>query len=188
MSEIREKLLTFWKQRTSREKVILVAAGIFVACFIIYPTVIAPVQEAFSEQSRQLTELRNTYEATPDILTRYANLVARRKDIDAFYSRADLSSDPLTHLETLLRDTAKAAGTYNVGTQKEGVPLGNKYIHKFFTVNFQTASYDDLSAFLKALTNGPQPMLVSQINLDKRSGAETLNVQLEVSGFEAVSK
>jgi Tfp pilus assembly protein PilO len=185
---MKEQLITFWKQRTAREKGILVAAAIFVFCVVIYPTVLAPIQEAFSEQSRQLTELKNTYEATPEILARYSNLVARRKDVDAFYSRADLSADPLTHLETLLRDTAKAAGTYNVGTQKEGIPLGNKYIHKFFTVNFQTSSYEDLSAFLKALTNGPEPMLVSQINLDKRSGSETLNVQLEVSGFEAVSK
>jgi type II secretory pathway component PulM len=185
---MKEKLVAFWKQRTGRERIILAAATLFAACIMIYPMLFAPIQEAFSEQSRQLTELRNTYETTPDILARYANLVSRRKDIDAFYSRADLSSDPLTHLETLLRDTAKAAGTYNVGTQKEGIPLGNKYIHKFFTVNFQTSSYEDLSAFLKALTSGPQPMLVSQINLDKRSGSETLNVQLEVSGFEAVSK
>jgi type II secretory pathway component PulM len=185
---MKEKILAFWKQRTPRERVILSMASLFVAVVVVYPSVIAPIQGAFSEQSRQLKEIKNTFEVTPDILNRYAHLVARRRDIDAFYTRADLSADPLTHLETLLRDTAKAAGTYNVSTQKEGIPLGNRYIHKFFTVNFQTASYEDLAAFLKALTSGSQPMLVSQINLDKRSGSESLNVQLEVSGFEAVSK
>jgi hypothetical protein len=54
-------------------------------------------------------------------------------------------------------------------------------------VNFQTASMENLAAFLKELTTGAQPMLISQINLDKRSGAEALSVQLEVSGFEAIS-
>jgi hypothetical protein len=46
---------------------------------------------------------------------------------------------------------------------------------------------ENVAAFLKELTTGTQPMLISQINLDKRTGAETLSVQLEVSGFEAIS-
>lgn len=185
---MKEQFATFWRQRSARERVIVSVASVFVGMLVVYPTVIAPVKDAFSEQSQTLKELRNTFSVTPDILQRYAGLLARRKDIDAFYTQADLSSDPLTYLEGLLRDTAKASGTYNVSTPREGVPLGGKYIHKFFVVNFQTSSYSDLSAFLKALTGGAQPMLVSQINLDKRVGSETLNVQLEVSGFEVVSK
>jgi hypothetical protein len=31
-------------------------------------------------------------------------------------------------------------------------------------------------------------MLISQINIDKRGAGETINVQLEVSGFEANTK
>lgn len=185
---MKEQLGTFWRQRSTREKVILCVATVFVAIVVIYPTIILPVQIAFSEQSRTLKELRNTFSVTPDILQRYASLIARRKDIEAFYTQADLSSDPLTYLEGLLRDTAKASGNYDVTTPRESVPLGGKYVHKFFAVQLQSTSYADLAAFLKALTSGAQPMLVSQINLSKPIGAERLNVQLEVSGFEAVSK
>ncbi len=47
---------------------------------------------------------------------------------------------------------------------------------------------ENLSAFLKELTTGTQPMLLSAITLDKRGAADTITVQLEVSGFEALSK
>jgi type II secretory pathway component PulM len=185
---MRDKLLEFWKQRSSRERVILAAASAVLAFMVIYPAVIAPIQEAFSAQSQRLADIRTTFNVTPDILSRYAALSARKKDVEAFYTQTDLSSNPLSYLESLLKERAKADGTYNVSTPKEAVPLGGKYLHRFFAVNFQTSSYENLTEFLKALTTGKQPMLVSQINLDKRSGAEMLNVQLEVSGFELLSK
>jgi type II secretory pathway component PulM len=184
---ISTKIATYWNQRSPREKVIGVVAIAFLAVTVVYPSLIVPIGEAFSEQSRKLRELKNTYSVTPDILERYSKLVARRKDIDSFYSKVDLSSEPLSYLESLLKDTAQAGGTYNV-TPRDGVQLGGKYSHKFFVVNFQTASYENLVAFLKALTSGKQPMLISQINLEKRAGGENLNVQLEVSGFESMAK
>jgi hypothetical protein len=54
-------------------------------------------------------------------------------------------------------------------------------------VNFQSTSLESVAAFLKELTTGPQPMLISQINLDRRAATSTLNVQLEVSGFESIT-
>jgi len=185
---MKQKLAEFWKQRSSRERAILVVACSFLLFMVLYPALIAPIQEAFSEQSRRLADIRTTFNVTPDILNRYATLSARKKDVEAFYTQTDLSSNPLTYLESLLKERAKADGTYNVSTPKEAVPLGSKYLHRFFAVNFQTSSYENLTDFLKALTTGKQPMLVSQINFDKRTGSEVLNVQLEVSGFELQSK
>lgn len=185
---MREKLFEFWRQRSSREKLILLVACGFFALMVVYPLLVAPVQEAFSEQSKRLADIRTTFNVAPDILSRYAALSARKKDVEAFYTQTDLSSNPLAYLESLLKERAKADGTYNVSTPKEAVPLGGKYLHRFFAVNFQTSSYENLTDFLKALTTGKQPMLVSQINFDKRSGSEVLNVQLEVSGFELLNK
>lgn len=182
---MRERLQQFWQKRTSREKVIGLVAGVFMVITVIYPTFIEPVLAVFSDQSHRIESLKNTYEVTPDILERYSQLVARRRDIDSFYSKADLSSDPLSYLEGLLKDVAQAAGSYEV-IPRQGIELGGKYSHKFFLVKFKTASYENLVAFLKAVTTGKQPMLISQINLDKRGAADSLNVQLEVSGFEPI--
>ena len=184
---MQSQLKTFWEARTGRERSLVVLAAGALFFLSLWPMVISPVQAAFVEQSRQLHEASLTYSVAPDILNRYSKLIGRRKELEKFYSGVDLSADPLSYLERLLRDTAKVPqGAYNV-TPREGVQLGGKYAHKIFMVNFQTASMENLAAFLRELTTGTQPMLISQINLDKRTGAEALSVQLEVSGFEAIS-
>ena len=183
---MKENFLKFWSQRSSRERALLGGLAVLFVFMVIWPAVVKPISEAFARQSRELEEITLTYTAAPDILARYSKLTARRKDLEKFYSGVDVSSDPLSYLERLLRDTAKASGTYNV-TPREGTQLGGKYAHKLFIVNFQSTSLENVAAFLKELTTGPQPMLISQINLDRRATTSTLNVQLEVSGFESIS-
>lgn len=183
---MKEQLLKFWSDRSPRERALLGGLAVFFAFMVIWPAVIQPISQAFARQSQELEEITLTYTAAPDILARYAKLTARRKDLEKFYSGVDVSSDPLSYLERLLRDTAKASGTYNV-TPREGTQLGGKYAHKIFIVNFQSASLENVASFLKELTTGPQPMLISQINLDRRATTSMLNVQLEVSGFESIA-
>jgi hypothetical protein len=184
---LKSKLLSFWQKRTPREKVIASLAVVFICVTVVYPTCIEPIVSGFAEQSKRIGSLQNTYSVTPDILDRYSKLVSRRKEIDSFYSQADLSADPLSYLEGLLKDTAQASGSYEV-TPRQGIQLGGKYTHKFFMVKFKTASYENLVAFLQAITTGKQPMLISQINLDKQGAGDSLSVQLEVSGFEAIAR
>jgi type II secretory pathway component PulM len=184
---MREKFNKFWQQRSPRERVVASIAAVFLVITIVYPSCIEPIVVAFATQSSEIESLKKTYSVTPETLDRYSKLLTRRKDLESFYNQADLSADPLSYLEGLLKDTAQAAGSYNV-TPREGIQLGGKYTTKFFAVNFQAGSYDNLVAFLKAVTSGKQPMLISQINIDKRGTGETINVQLEVSGFEANAK
>jgi len=183
---VKEQLKTFWLERSTRERTLLSGLSVVFAFMVAWPTLIQPISNAFARQSQELDDITLTYTAAPDILARYAKLTARRKELEKFYSGVDVSSDPLSYLERLLRDTAKASGTYNV-TPREGTQLGGKYAHKLFMVNFQSASLENVAAFLKELTTGPQPMLISQINLDKRATTSMLNVQLEVSGFETLA-
>lgn len=175
-------------ERSPREIAIGVVALVLVAVMAIYSFVIEPTAAAFERQSASFKDLANTTSVAPSILGRYAKLAARRKELEQFYEKVDVSANPLSHLERLLRDTANVApGAYNV-SPREGVQLGGKYAHKIFIVKFETTSLTSLTAFLKALTSGEQPMLISQINLEKRQTSDALSVQLEVSGFEAVSK
>ena len=183
---MKEQILKFWSERSLRERAMLGGLGVFFAFMVLWPAIVQPISRAFARQSQELDEITLTYTAAPDILARYSKLTARRKELEKFYSGVDVSSDPLSYLERLLRDTAKASGTYNV-TPREGTQLGGKYAHKLFVVNFQSTSLENVAAFLKELTTGPQPMLISQINLDRRATTSTLNVQLEVSGFESIA-
>lgn len=185
---LQDNLKKFWFERSAREKTLLSGLGAFFAAMLIWPLIIRPISGVFSRQSQELEELTLTYSAAPDILARYAKLTTRRKELEKFYSGVDISSDPLSYLEKLLRDTARASVNEYTVNPREGANLGGKYAHKLFMVNFKSSSLENVAAFLKELTSGPQPMLVSQINLDKPRAASTLNVQLEVSGFEPISK
>ena len=183
---MKDQLKKFWLERSPRERVLLGGLSVVAVFMFAWPAVVQPISNKFAGQSQELDDITLTYTAAPDILARYSKLMMRRKELEKFYSGVDVSSDPLSYIERLLRDTAKASGTYNV-TPREGTQLGGKYAHKLFMVNFQSASLENVAAFLKELTTGPQPMLISQINLDKRATTSMLNVQLEVSGFETIA-
>jgi type II secretory pathway component PulM len=177
-----------WAKRTPREKVIFVVAGIFLSVFVGYPAIVSPVVGAFSAQSARLERIHKAFEQTPKSLERYKTLLGRRQEIDAFYAKADISAEPLSHLEGLLRTVAQAApGSYNIAP-KEGVPTAGKYTHRLIDVSFQTSSYENLVAFLKELTGGKQPMLISRIDLTKAANGSVLSVKLDVSGFEPIAK
>lgn len=186
--EIITQVKTAYMKLSMRERVLAgVAVGVLLT-MTTYSMVISPTVAAFKEQSTKLKELDQIYDVAPDILTRYAKLVARRKEIEGFYEKVDLKTDPLTYLERLLKESAQVpAGGYSV-TPRDGVPLGEKYAHKIYAVKFEIGNLQNLAKFLKELTSGKQPMLLSQINLDKRPTQEVLNVTLEVSGFETLSK
>ncbi len=185
---MKEKLLELFKQRTPREKVMLVAAGLILAFMVIYPVLVEPTQEAFARQSEELQSLSNAYSKTPMVLQRYATLQARRNELEKFYSEINVSEDPLAYLENLLRDVAKAKPGEYTANARQGSSRGEKYITKSFNASFQSDSMANVANFLKALTTGSQPMLLSSISLERRGGGETLYVQFEVSGFEAINK
>lgn len=180
---INSAIANFMEKRSPRERLLVVGGLAAFLVVVVGPAVVSPAIEAFEAQSKEIEELDKTYRITPDILARYGRLVARRKEVESFYDKVDLASNPLSYLEQLLRDQAKAADGYSV-TPRDGTPLGTRYLHKIFSVSFQTVSMEDLARFFKTLTEGEQPMLVTQVQLDKRTAGEVLRVQMEVSAFE----
>jgi hypothetical protein len=184
---VKRTVYDFIGSRPPRERALIGVGLVALFVFGIAPAGVSPVVDAFSAQEQAIENLEKTYKITPDILARYAKLVARRKEVESFYDKVDLSANPLSYLEQLLRDQAKASDGYSV-TPRDGAPLGSRYTHKIFSVSFQTVSLEHLSQFLKSVTSGDQPMLVTQIQMDKRTAGEVLRVQMEVSAFEPVAK
>lgn len=185
---ITKYIADFWIKRTIRERLILAVATTLLTLGFVLPMILNPVVGLFTEQAKSLTQIKRTYEATPKILKNYAQLANRRRELEAYYKNADLSTDPLTHLERLLKNTALADSSYNI-TPREGAQIsGGKYVHKIFKVNFKTDSYENLVAFLNAVTTGNRPMLVSYLKLDKSRFAKSgLQVEIHVSGFQSIS-
>lgn len=186
--ELKAKIWQGIEQRTPREKVMMAGAALLVAGLVLYPAFVEPIQAAFARQSSQLEALDKTYELVPAVLDRYQKLQARRSELEKFYSEINVSEDPLAYLEKLIRDVAQAKPGEYGANPREGSSRGEKYSTRSFNAHFQTTSMENLSRFLKALTTGSQPMLLSSISLERRGSGESLYVQFEVSAFEANSK
>lgn len=187
-SSLLKPIIAFFNERTARERVGIAGICIVFGVLGMYSLVVEPIEEAFATQSEQYRKLQSASQTVPALLTRYATLIGRSNTIKKFYDSVDIKTSPLTHLEQLVRDVGKVpAGAYKINP-REGSQIGGKYAHKIFSVEFETASLDNLAAFLKELTKGKQPMLLNQINVDKRVSGSVLKVNLEVSGFEAVTK
>lgn len=185
---MKEKLFQLLAQRTPREKAMLAGAAILLLVAVVYPTLVEPIQAAFARQTSELDSLTKTYDLVPKVLERYQTLQARRAELEKFYSEINVSEDPLAYLEKLIRDVAQAKPGEYGANPREGATRGDRYTTKSFNAHFQTTSMENLSAFLKALTTGSQPMLLSSISLERRGSGETLYVQFEVSAFEPNSK
>ena len=97
---INQAIVTFMEKRSPRERMLVVGG---VAAFLVIgvgPAVVGPAVEAFEEQGKEVDELDKTYKITPDILARYGRLMARRKEVESFYDKVDLASNPLSYLST----------------------------------------------------------------------------------------
>jgi len=184
-----QPVIKAFRRLSPSERVYAIAAAVIIFALTFYSFVISPTQEAFARQASELHEMRNTFDFTPDVLTRYSKLEARRKEIKQFYEKAGMKAEPLTHLETLIRDVMKLPrGAYTLTPGQERLQPDGEYVHRIISVKFDTTSLEDLSRFLHDVVAGAQPMLISQISLDKRLSSDVLGVQLEVSGFEPANK
>ena len=78
---------------------------------------------------------------------------------------------------------AQVPSGYNVDERTQP-SLAEKYTHKAYVIRFETNNMENLTAFLKALVYGEQPMVLSRISLEKRLATDSLSVQLEANSFE----
>lgn len=181
---VNEILRTTWVKLSGRERGIVVA-GILVLIFIVVHVVVyTPIKERFVQQQRKQAEIHRTIEVIPDMLGRYSLLLGRRREIEQFYEKLDLRKPALSHLEDLLRNVANVpSGSYTVTTRTQP-DFAGKYKHESFLVRFDTSSMENLAAFLRNVVQGQQPMLLSQITIERKMSADALSVQVEVSSFK----
>ena len=172
---------------SQREKIIISIAVLFIGVMLAYSEIVLPVRAAFSSQAQRLRDLEQSIEVAPDMLARYQKLVQRKTEIEQFYENVDAKESPLSHLESLLLNKAQVpAGSYTVNSRPQP-DFAEKYKHTAFIVKFDTSNLGTLMAFLRELVKGSQPMLLSQINIEKKLTSDSLSIQLEVSSFEKLS-
>jgi Type II secretion system (T2SS), protein M len=182
-----QKGMIAFQKLSGRERWLIVGGVITLVGMGIYTFLVTPVQEAFTRQARARAELEKSLEVVPDMIGRYAKLVRHRQEIESFYEKLGLQKPPLTHLEDLLRSTAKIApGSYTVTTRNQP-DFAGKYKHLSYAVRFDTTSLENATSFLRELVKGDQPMLLSQLTIERKLSSDSISVQVEVSSFERIT-
>lgn len=188
IEKYKEKVKSSYNALSKRERVLLVLGVVGVVGIAFYLYGILTVLELFSSQSKRMADVKQALDVTPDMLARYGKLLGRRKEIESFYDKINLKEAPLTHIENLLKTKANATpGSYTV--QPRAFPdFAGKYEHTGFIIKFTSSNLDSLVTFLRELTKGQQPMLLTQINIERQISSNTLSVTVEVSGFQRSTK
>ena len=179
-----QSALTKFKALTQREKIIIivaVCAAVFMGLYQIYE----PIRESFKAQTAKLVTLDENMRGVGVSIERYMKLKARRDKIEAEYKGIEFKEGALSHLETMLRSKSGITNGFQIKDNQPKEFAGN-YEQTPFNIKFTTVSLDSLIDFLKELTHGPRPLIVSKIDLQKSKFADRLEVDIDASSIKRV--
>ncbi len=179
-----QSALTKFQALTKREKGIIILAVLVAISMLLYQ-IYEPIREAFRRQDERLASLELNMKGVGTSIERYMKLKARRDKIEADYKGIEFKEGALSHLETMVRSKA---GITNGFTIKDSQPkeFAGSYEQTPFNIKFTTVSLDTLVEFLKELTHGPRPLIVSKVDLQKSKFADRLEVDIDASSIRKI--
>lgn len=166
---------------TQREKAIIVLAvsvALFMLCYQIYE----PIRRVFREQADQLVALEGSMKTVAPGIERYVKLRARRDGIEEEYKEVEFKEGALSHLENLVKGKAGVTAGFTI---KDNPPkeFGGNYEQTLFNIKFTTTNLESLVEFLRELTYGAKPLVVSKVDIQKSKFADRLEVDVDASSI-----
>ncbi|MBX7145178.1 MAG: hypothetical protein K1X79_12055 [Oligoflexia bacterium] len=187
MKELKEqlaKLLAAFNALSGREKGLIVA-GAAVMCLLGLYKVYEPVQLVFSEQVQEVQKAENDARSASALLERYAKLKARRDAIEREYKEVEFKEGALSHLENMVKNKAGVASGFTI-KDSPPVEFGGEYEQTLFSVKFTTTNLPGLVDFLKELSQGPKPMILGKVDIQRSRFADRLETDIDVSSIRKV--
>lgn len=166
---------------TQREKVIIVVATGVAISMLLYQ-VYEPIRRVFHDQTDQLAALESSMKTVAPGIERYVKLRARRDGIEEEYREVEFKEGALSHLENLVRNKAGITAGFTI---KDNPPkeFGGNYEQTLFNIKFTTTNLETLIDFLKELTYGAKPLVVSKVDIQKSKFADRLEVDIDASSI-----
>ncbi|RMG43388.1 MAG: hypothetical protein D6719_03845 [Candidatus Dadabacteria bacterium] len=181
IEKIRQEVFGFYSTLSQRERIIIALLAITVV-IIALSYLAPPIQQAFSAQQRELKKLEVEIKALPRLTERYLRLKARRNEIESSYHAVELKEGALSHLEKLVTSVAGVSSGFNI----KDLPVrkfGGAYEQAPFIVKFKTDDLKKLVKFLEEIVNGPKPLILSRIIINKLRNYSKLDVEIGVSSI-----
>lgn len=186
---MKEKLQELWKQirgysdkMSTREWGLISVAG---AAIVIVLALEAYGQIAayFNEQALRLNQVEARLGETTNSLQKYLDLKARRDAIESRYREVAVQDDAVSHLENLIKTKAGIQQGLFTIRDSPANPFGGNYEQLPFSVKFNTTNLQALVDFLREVTEGPKPLVLSRLDLNRRRGSDRLDVEISLSSI-----
>lgn len=187
MKELRQqlaKLVNIFHALSAREKGLIVA-GTFVLFLVGLYKVYEPVRDVFSQQIQDLQKVEGDARSASALLERYSKLKAKRDSIEREYKEVEFKEGALSHLENLVKNKAGVSAGFTI-KDSPPVEFGGEYEQTLFSVKFTTTSLPGLVDFLKELSQGPKPMILGKVDIQRSRFADRLETDIDVSSIRKV--
>ncbi|MCB0335845.1 MAG: hypothetical protein KDD62_06050 [Bdellovibrionales bacterium] len=177
ISILKEKLVSWLKGLTGREKAIMAGMLLVVAVFML-DGILTPLHQAFKDQEAKLQKLERHAQEVPFVIERYVRLLNRKKALDQEFKDVELTEGPLAYIESLIKDKG-ISDKFTINEQRSK-PVGDKYEQTPFLIKFSVSELGQLVRLLDGLVHGKQPLALNRINFTKSRRGDSLEIDMEV--------
>ena len=155
--------------KLSPEKQKLSLAVLIGIPIVIAFSIYSPIIEAFSSQSIELEEIQKKVTSViPVELKNHFRLKNLRSDIEKEYKQIELHEGTLSYLEKLVKDQIGVNQDYfSIDDNQPPQPFGSIFERTPFTIRFKTSNLEKMTSFLKELSYGKQPFLITKLDMTK---------------------
>jgi|GEM_PF-4349777 len=176
----RERTIDWAQGLNERERILLIAAGVIAVFFIVFSGV-ETVISRMNQQKNLLIKAEQDYESLGPLLQRYNRLALQKSDIESEFLQESGRLPARSYIEDIAKNQAKITSQLNINNTGSD-DFGQDFRRLNFKVSFQTGDLDQLVSFLQAIEEGPQPLLLTRIDIN-RIGTQ-LRFTAEISSIE----
>jgi hypothetical protein len=181
------------RKLSPREQALLLLAVLGVLAYFFFQLTSA-VRQRFADQAAELEKIEamrhevlgsSEGDRSPGALQRYLELKSRKGALEAQFKDADIKEGERSYIENLLRTKAGVSERYDIKDE----PLkdfGTDYQLAPFTVRFTAMSLKGNIDFLRELTNGPHPLVITELDARKGQVGDKVNITIGLLSIHKV--
>lgn len=115
-------------------------------------------------------------------LRQYRTLLAKKDAIEKQFAGVQGALPARSYIEQVAHKKADIQSTIDIKPLST-VPFGEHFSRSVFRVSFISSDLEQLTTFLREIDDGPQPLLVTRLDIRKHA-ARQLKVDIEISSIE----
>ena len=181
LAPLQQRATTYYRGLSGREQQILVACGaIIVVALVSWGW--GAATEAFDDQYRRIAQVEQQLSKLASEVDQYSKWKGRKDAIEKRFRQVEIKEGVASYLETLLRTKAEVSKGFSI-KDLGASEFGKDFQQESYSVTFSTSNLAALVAFLKELTFGERPVVLSRLDLEMPSHRTALDVRLEVAAI-----